>query len=148
MPAIVIAPSLPITCAETWSTTSGITGLTFPGMIDDPFWSSGRNTSPTPARGPEPSQAMSFAILVSDTASTLSAPDSSTSASRLPCASNGSSGGRMSKPVASMRRARMRTANSAWVLRPVPVAVPPSGIWPTCGSAFEIRRAPRRTWAA
>ena len=46
-----------------------------------------------PARGPEPISARSLAILVSETAMTFSAPDSSTSASRLPCASNGSSGG-------------------------------------------------------
>ena len=45
-----------------------------------------------PARGPEPISARSCAILVSDTATTLSAPESSTSASRLACASNGSSG--------------------------------------------------------
>ena len=32
---IVIAASLPITCAPTWITTSGMTGLTFPGMIDE-----------------------------------------------------------------------------------------------------------------
>ncbi len=38
----VIAVSLPITWAETWMTTSGITGLTLPGMIDEPFCSSGR----------------------------------------------------------------------------------------------------------
>ena len=42
MPPIVIAVSLPITCAATWRTTSGMTGLTLPGMIDEPFWSSGR----------------------------------------------------------------------------------------------------------
>ncbi len=42
MPPIVIAVSLPITCAATWRTTSGMTGLTLPGMIDEPFCSSGR----------------------------------------------------------------------------------------------------------
>ena len=101
MPPIVIAVSLPITCAATCSTTSGITGLTFPGMIDEPFWSSGRNSSPMPARGPEPISARSLAILVSETATTFSAPDSSTSASRLACASNGSSGARISSPVSA-----------------------------------------------
>ena len=148
MPPIVIAVSLPITCAETWSTTSGITGLTLPGMIEEPFCSSGRKISPIPARGPEPISARSLAIFVSDTATTLSAPDSSTSASRLPCASNGSSGARISSPVASVSRARTRMANSVWVFSPVPVAVPPSGIWATCGSALRIRRAPSRTCAA
>ena len=33
-----------------------MTGLTLPGMIDEPFWSSGRRISPRPARGPEPIQ--------------------------------------------------------------------------------------------
>ena len=42
MPPSVIAASLPITCAATWSTTSGMTGLTLPGMIEEPFCSSGR----------------------------------------------------------------------------------------------------------
>ena len=97
----MIAVSLPITWAATWITTSGITGLTLPGMIEEPFCSSGRNSSPIPARGPEPISARSLAIFVSETASTFSAPESSTSASRLPWASNGSSGGLISSPVAS-----------------------------------------------
>ena len=37
LPATVIAASLPITCAPTWITTSEITGLTLPGMIEEPF---------------------------------------------------------------------------------------------------------------
>ena len=57
----VIAVSLPITWAATWVTTSGITGLTLPGMIDEPFWSFG-TTSPRPARGPEYIQRRSLAI--------------------------------------------------------------------------------------
>ena len=148
MPPMVIAVSLPITCAETWSTTSGITGLTLPGMIEEPFCSSGSSSSPMPARGPEPISARSLAILVSETATTLSAPDSSTSASRLPCASNGSSGARMSSPVSAASRARTRSAKSRWVLSPVPVAVPPSGIWATCGSALATRARPSRICAA
>src|SRR3954462_7268959 len=106
VPPMVIAVSLPMTCAATCSTTSGITGLTFPGMIDEPFCSSGRNSSPMPARGPEPMSARSLAILVSDTATTFSAPDSSTRASRLACASKGSSGGEISSPVACLSFAR------------------------------------------
>ena len=51
-----------------------------------------------PARGPEPISARSLAIFVSETATTLSAPLSSTSASRLPWASNGSSGARDREP--------------------------------------------------
>jgi hypothetical protein len=147
-PAIVIAMSLPTTWQPTCSATSGMTGLTLPGMIDEPFCSSGRKSSPRPARGPEPIHARSLAIFVSETATTLSIPDSSTSASRLPWASNGSSGALISRPVFWLSWDRTRSANSAWVFSPVPVAVPPSGIWPTWGSALRTRRAPRRSWAA
>ena len=52
----------------------GITGLTLPGMIELPFWSSGRRISTRPARGPEPMRRMSFAIFVRETATTLRAP--------------------------------------------------------------------------
>ena len=98
MPPIVIAVSLPITCAETCVTTSQITGLTLPGMIEEPFCSSGRISSPSPARGPEPIQRMSLAIFVSEAATTLSAPEVSISASRLACASKWSSGAAIGQP--------------------------------------------------
>ena len=111
MPPIVIAVSLPITCAATCSTTSGITGLTLPGMIEEPFCSSGRNSSPMPARGPEPISAMSLAIFVSETASTFSAPESSTSESRLPCASNGWAGASIFSPVSLLISRRTFFAN-------------------------------------
>ena len=148
MPPIVIAVSLPITCAATCSTTSGITGLTLPGMIDEPFCSSGRNSSPMPARGPEPISARSCAIFVIETATTFSAPESSTSASRLACASNGSSGAEIFSPVSAVRRRRTLLANCGWVFRPVPVAVPPSGICATRGRVSATRARPRRIWAA
>ena len=128
--------------------TSGITGLTLPGMIDEPFCSSGRKISPRPARGPEPIQRRSLEILVSDTATVFSAPDAATRPSRLACASNGSAGGRISRPVSATSRARTRAANSGCVLRPVPVAVPPSGISPRPTTVDRTRRRPSRTWAA
>ncbi len=110
---MVIAVSLPITWAQTCRTTSGITGLTLPGMIEEPFWSSGRKSSPMPARGPEPISARSPAILVSETAITFSAPESSTSASRLAWASNGSSGAAIClRPDSFVRRARTFSANA------------------------------------
>ena len=37
VPPMVMAVSLPITWAPTCMTTSGITGFTLPGMIDEPF---------------------------------------------------------------------------------------------------------------
>jgi hypothetical protein len=69
-----------------------------------------------PARGPEPISARSLAILVSDTATTFSAPDSSTSASRLPCASKGPRA-RGLEAGAPEQRADL-SANCGWVLRP------------------------------
>ena len=40
--AMVIVTSLPMTSKATWLTTSGITGLTLPGMIEDPAWTGGQ----------------------------------------------------------------------------------------------------------
>ena len=42
VPPMVMAVSLPMTWAPTCMTTSGMTGLTLPGMIEEPFCSSGR----------------------------------------------------------------------------------------------------------
>ena len=43
--------SLPITSNATWFITSGITGLTLPGMIDEPACRGGSLMSPKPSRG-------------------------------------------------------------------------------------------------
>ena len=48
------------------STTSGITGLTLPGMIDEPGCRSGMRISARPVRGPLAIQRRSLAILISD----------------------------------------------------------------------------------
>ena len=90
----------------------------------------------------------SFAIFVSETASALSAPEASTSASRAAWASNGSAGGEIVSPVSSESFARTRSANSGCVLGPVPTAVPPSGIWPTRPSVDSMRAALWRICAA
>ena len=67
--------SLPITCAPTCVTTSGITGFTLPGMIDEPGCRSG---SADLGRGRcavrSPIQRRSLAILTSATASTRQLP--------------------------------------------------------------------------
>ena len=91
---------------------------------------------------------MSFATFVSETATVFRAPDASTIPSRAACASNGSAGPEIGSPVSSTRTARTRSANCGCVLSPVPVAVPPSGICPSRGSAPRTRAAPWRTWAA
>ena len=69
--AKVSATSLPMTLKHTWLTTSGITGLTLAGMIDEPAARSGRRISPRPARGPDASSRRSLQILESLTASRL-----------------------------------------------------------------------------
>ena len=63
-------------------------GLTLPGMMDEPGSFSGRTSSPSPLRGPEPSQRMSSAIFMSETASVRSAPWVKTSASWAASAAN------------------------------------------------------------
>ena len=62
-PPNATAASLPITCAHTWHTASGITGLTLPGMIDEPGCRSGSRISPARRAGREPIQRRSLAIL-------------------------------------------------------------------------------------
>ena len=60
-----------MTLKQTWFTTSGITGLTLAGMMEDPAWRSGNLISPSPARGPEDSRRRSLQILDSFTARRL-----------------------------------------------------------------------------
>ena len=64
----------PSPARSTCVTTSAITGLTLPGMIDEPGCRSGRRISARPVRGPLPIQRRSLAILNSDTASARSWP--------------------------------------------------------------------------
>src|SRR5271169_5967605 len=53
-PPKATAASLPITWVQTWQTASQITGLTLPGMIDDPGCRSGILISASPVLGPDP----------------------------------------------------------------------------------------------
>src|SRR3546814_222234 len=64
-----------LTWAATIVSISHCVGLTLPGMIELPGSFSGSLSSPRPQRGPEPIRRISLAILVSDTASVLSAAD-------------------------------------------------------------------------
>ena len=77
-PPRVIAWWLAMTWAQTWIRASAMTGLTFPGMIEEPGCTSGRSSSKRPARGPEPSQRMSLAIFIRETATVLSTPPAAT----------------------------------------------------------------------
>ena len=77
---MVTVMSLPITSNATWLTTSGITGLILPGMIDEPACTGGRLISPKPARGPDDSSRRSLHVFDSFTAMRFSTPDSCTNA--------------------------------------------------------------------
>src|SRR5256885_11288441 len=57
-------------------------------MMEELSPSSGNTSSPRPQRGPEPSRRMSLAILASEPATTLSAPETSMSASCAAMPSN------------------------------------------------------------
>ena len=82
---MVTVASLPMTRQATCITDSQTTGLTLPGMIDDPGWIAGRLSSPIPQRGPEPRWRMSLAILESETAIVFSSPWAATNESLAAC---------------------------------------------------------------
>ena len=148
-PPTVTAASLPITWAATCVTASGMTGLTFPGMIELPGCRSGSCSSPRPVSGPEPIQRMSLAILVSDTAIVFSAPDASTKPSRAACASKESTAVRSSAmPVWSLSTSTTFSPNPSGALSPVPTAVPPMASSPRRGSVALTRSMPAWIWRA
>ena len=121
-----------------------MTGFTLPGMMDDPGCVAGSLISPSPQRGPDPSQRMSLAIFIREVAMVLSWPETSTQASFAPWASKWFSASRNSSSVSSEMTTMARRANSGWVLMPVPTAVPPSA---SSASAFEAPCARSRAWS-
>ena len=78
--AMVMVMSLPMTSKAIWLTTSGITGLTLPGMIDEPAARGGRRISLSPACGPEDSRRRSLQVFDSLQATRLRTPESWTKA--------------------------------------------------------------------
>ena len=124
-PAIEVALSLPSTWTHTIVSASDWVGFTLPGMIDEPGSFSGSSSSPRPARGPEPSQRTSFAIFMQLTASVFTAPLAKTMSSCAASAANLLRALVNGRPVMSAIFAAARSANSGWVFRPVPTAVPP-----------------------
>ena len=87
-PAMLTVVWFPITCAATIVSASHWVGFTFPGMMLLPGSFSGRRSSPSPHRGPEPRYRISFAIFMNEHAITFNAPCASTSASWAANASN------------------------------------------------------------
>ena len=143
IPPTAIAASLPITWAATWVTTSGITGLTLPGMIELPFWSSGQEDLAEAGARARPHQPQVVGDLRQRDGDDLQR------AGGLDEAVARGLGlervGRRARPAGPSPRAHARArarANSGCVFRPVPTAVPPSGIWPSRSSVASSRRPP------
>jgi hypothetical protein len=72
--AMEIAMSAPMIWKQTWLTTSGISGFTLPGMMEEPGCVGGRWSSYSPQRGPDESQRRSLQILDSCTAAVFITP--------------------------------------------------------------------------
>ena len=85
---------------------------------------------------------MSLAIFIRLVARVFSAPDAKTVASWPASAWNLFGAVTNGSPVSSLIRRATRTANSGWVLRPVPTAVPPSAISYRPGSVASRRPIP------
>ena len=83
-----MAVSLPSTWMHTMIIASHWVGFTLPGMIELPGSFAGSTSSPSPARGPEPSQRRSSAIFIRFVASVRTAPWAKTSASWAASAAN------------------------------------------------------------
>mmetsp|Transcript_26462 Transcript_26462/g.67199 ORF Transcript_26462/g.67199 Transcript_26462/m.67199 type:complete len:284 (+) Transcript_26462:565-1416(+) len=147
-PANEMAAWLPKTCAHTIVSASHCVGLTLPGMIDEPGSFSGKESSPSPQRGPLPRKRRSLAILFSEQASTLSAPDASTIASCAASASNLFGAVTNGRPVSFAMRAAISSAYPSTVLSPVPTAVPPRASSLRRGSTASTRRIPLVTCCA
>ena len=126
-PATDTAWCRPITCAQTMHAASGTTGLTLPGMIEEPGCSAGSSTSASPASGPEFIQRRSLPIFISATASALYWPDSSTRSSCAEMPSKVFSACPNFTPVAAASALATPLPNLGWALMPVPIAVPPIG---------------------
>ena len=107
--ASVTVTSAPVTAKATWLTTSGMTGLTLPGMMLEPACRGGRLISPNPACGPDDSRRRSLqifesliALRLSDAENVMKAPVSLVASTRSGAVSR-------SSPVISARwRARLR----------------------------------------
>ncbi len=90
-PASMTVRSLPCTWNMAMFIISASTGLTLPGMIDEPGCTGGRRISSRPVVGPEASRRKSLAMRVRSPASVRSAPLKWTASAMLCIDSNRSS---------------------------------------------------------
>ena len=149
MPPTVIAASLPITCAATCVTTSGMTGLTLPGMIELPFWSSGQeDLGEAGARAGAHEAEVVGDLRQRDGDGLQRARGLDERVARgLRLERIGGREDRQAGVGRERARGRARRTPGA-CSGPVPTAVPPSGIWPTRSSVASMRAMPWRTCAA
>src|SRR5450759_4510340 len=119
-------------------TDSTMTGLTLPGMIDEPGCTAGISSSARLARGPLPISRMSPAILYSDTATLRRAPLADTTLSSVACDWKWLSLSAKATPVASASRAITRLANSGCM--PTPIRLGQEFL----GYVGQVERARRR----
>ena len=105
--------------------TSGITGFTFPGIMEDPGCMAGRLISPSPQRGPEANSLRSLQILFILTATRRMAEEYPTMQEVSEVAPIRSSASLISNPVILRRAAMHFSAYSGSAVIPVPMAVAP-----------------------
>src|SRR2546428_8533737 len=116
-PATPTAAVAPCTCTPTIVMASHCVGFTLPGIIEDPGSLSGMDNSPSPQRGPEASQRMSFEIFMSEAARVSSAPCAKTISSCAESAANLLGWERKGSPVSSAIFLAARSANSGCAFR-------------------------------
>ena len=129
-PAVVTTVSLPSTRQATCIADSQMTGFTLPGMIDEPGWVAGSDSSKMPQRGPDAEPA----DVVGDFRER--------NGDRLQFAVGfdervlGGLGfgvvrrlGELARPARCVSAAHTLAANCGCVLMPVPTAVPPIGMF-------------------
>src|SRR3954470_23927226 len=105
--------------------TSGITGFTLPGMIEDPGCMAGRLISARQARGPEAKRIRSLEILASLIAVLFNAEEYTTNACWSHVAVNMSSARTIGLPVNLARWAAHLLSYPLGTLMPDPMAVAP-----------------------
>ena len=136
--AIVTVVSLPQTAKATWLTTSGITGLIFPGIIEDPACLTGKLISPIPVCGPEDINLKSLEIFESETAKVFKIDEAYKNPSKFCVPSTKSSACFKSRPVTSFNTFTISFTYVASALRPVPIAVAPRFTLDKASIAFSI----------
>src|SRR4051812_45568704 len=105
--------------------TSGITGFTLPGMIDDPGCVAGRLISCSPQRGPDESRRRSLPTFASLIARLFKTDEYSTNAWVSCVASTRLFDSLIGSCETFVRWSAHFCAYPAGALRPVPIAVPP-----------------------